>query len=157
MVFGRNFKLTLLRILLWAVICFFVFKVALLRVEVSGISMLPTYQNHSKNWINRLAYLWHEPQRGDVVAIRFSGIHAMLLKRIIALPGETIAFANGHVLINGDVLDEPYEKLPCDWNIKPVTLGPTQYYVVGDNRSMPEQNHTKGVCERERILGKILE
>jgi signal peptidase I len=156
-IFGRNLKMTLLRIVLWAVICVLVFRVALLRIQVDGISMLPTYQNQSKNWINRLAYVWHEPRRGDVVAIRMAGIHAMLLKRIIGLPGETVAFTDGHVLINGQILDEPYEKLSCDWNLPPVTLGANQYYVVGDNRSMPEQNHTKGVCERERILGKIFE
>ncbi len=85
-----------------------------------------------------------------------AGIHAMLLKRIIALPGETIAFADGHVLINGEILDEPYEKLPSDWNRPPVTLGPDQYFVVGDNRSMSQRNHTHGICERNRILGKIL-
>ena len=61
----------------------------------------------------------------------------MLLKRIIGLPGETVAFVNGHVLINGQILDEPYEKSDCDWNAAPVTLGPDQYYYVGDNRSMP--------------------
>ncbi|MEI9963156.1 MAG: signal peptidase I [Limisphaerales bacterium] len=156
-VFGRNLKMTLLRLLLWTVICLLIFRGALLRIEVDGISMLPTYQDHSKNWINRLAYIWHEPQRGDVVAIRMAGIHAMLLKRVIGLPGETIAFVSGQVLVNGEILEEPYEKFPYDWNIQPVTLGASQYYVVGDNRSMPEQNHTKGVCERERILGKILE
>jgi signal peptidase I len=154
--FGRNPKMTLVRIVIWAVACVIVFKVALLRVEVDGISMLPTYKNHSKNWINRLAYFRHEPQRGDVVGIRLAGIHAMLLKRIIGLPGETVAFADGRVLINGKILDEPYEKLPCDWNIAPVKLAADEYYVVGDNRSMPEQDHTKGVCKRERILGKIL-
>jgi signal peptidase I len=154
--FGRNPKMTLVRIVVWVVACVIVFKVVLLRVEVDGISMLPTYKNHSKNWINRLAYFRHEPRRGDVVAIRLAGIHAMLLKRIIGLPGETVAFADGRVLINGKILNEPYEKFPCDWDRAPVKLGDTQYFVVGDNRTMPQQDHTFGECERNRIIGKVL-
>ncbi|HEY1718227.1 MAG TPA: signal peptidase I [Verrucomicrobiae bacterium] len=148
--------MTLVRIVVWVVACVIVFKVVLLRVEVDGISMLPTYKNHSKNWINRLAYFRHEPRRGDVVAIRLAGIHAMLLKRIIGLPGETVAFADGRVLINGKILNEPYEKFPCDWDRAPVKLGDTQYFVVGDNRTMPQQDHTFGECERNRIIGKVL-
>ena len=72
---------------------------------LTGISMLPTCADQSVYWVNRLAYLWHEPQRGDVVAIRFVPAegtinrleppHVMLLKRIIGLPGETVAFKNG--------------------------------------------------------------
>ena len=93
------------------VLCFVVFKFILSAIRVEGISMLPTYQDGSAHFVNRLAYLWHEPRRGDVVSIRLAGTHVMYLKRIIGLPGETVAFVNGQVLINGEVLDEPYEKL----------------------------------------------
>jgi signal peptidase I len=166
MVFGRNPKLTLLRAAVWAAVCLVVFKIMLVHVRVTGISMLPTCQDQSVYWVNRLAYLWHEPQRGDVVAIRFVPAddsisrleppHVMLLKRIIGLPGETVAFRDGHALINGKILDEPYESedYPCYWNHEPVRVGPDQYYVVGDNRSMPWEDHTHGVYPRNRIVGK---
>ena len=163
---GRNPRLTLLRVLIWGAACFFIFRIALVRVQVSGISMLPTYADHSKNWINRFAFLWHEPRRGDVVAISFNRAadpgfrleppHVMLVKRIIGLPGETVAFAGGRVLINGAVLPEPYEKLPCHWNRPPVTLAADEYFIVGDNRSMPESDHYFGVCKRYQIVGKVL-
>jgi signal peptidase I len=78
----------------------------------------------------------------------------MYMKRIIGLPGETVAFAGGRVLINGEVLDEPYEKTPCDWNCPPVKLGPDEYFVVGDNRTMPSENHVFGKAGRDRIIGK---
>lgn len=163
-VFGRNPRVTLLRVLVWAAVCVVIFKILLIHVRVFGISMLPTCPEHSVYWVNRLAYVRHEPRRGDVVAIRFIAAddsisrleppHVMLLKRIIGLPGETVAFANGRVLINGEILGEPYEKFRCDWNSAPVTLGPDQYYVVGDNRSMPPEFHTHGECKRNLILGK---
>jgi signal peptidase I len=157
---------TLLRTAFWVVVCVVVFKLLLVHVRVDGISMLPTCPDQSVYWVNRLAYVRHAPQRGDVVAIRFIKMDSaiarleppgvMLLKRIIGLPGETVAFVNGRVLINGEILDEPYEKSGYDWNSAPVTLGPDEYYVVGDNRSMPPEYHTHGKCERSRIVGKAM-
>ncbi|MBU6411680.1 MAG: signal peptidase I, partial [Verrucomicrobia bacterium] len=118
-VIGRNPKVTLGRALVLAAVCIVVFKFILLPARVEGISMLPTYQDHTVAFVNRLAYLWHPPRRGDVVGIRLAGMHVMYLKRIVGLPEETVAFRNGHVFINGKLLDEPYEKLPCDWTLPP--------------------------------------
>ena len=156
MVFGRKPKATLVRILVLIVTSFVVFRFILLPIRVEGISMLPTYQDRSWNFVNRLAYRWHEPQRGDVVSIRLAGPHLMYMKRIIGLPDETVTFVNGRVLINGKVLDEPYEKSRCDWNCPPVTLGPNEYFVVGDNRTMPPEFHQHGETLRSRIIGKLL-
>jgi len=124
--------------------------------------MEPAYHDHSVNFVNRLAFLRHEPRRGDVVGIRLtppSGLsspHIMYLKRIIGLPGETISFVGGRPRVNGQTLDEPYEKRSCDWNMAPVTLGADEYFVVGDNRTMPQENHVFGKAERSRIVGKAL-
>lgn len=162
---GRNPKATLLRAAIWVAICVVIFKVVLVHVRVDGISMLPTYTDDSRHWVSRLAYFLHEPQRGDVVAIgergendarRLLAPNLMFLKRIIGLPGETIAFAGGRVLVNGEILDEPYEKFPCNWDRPPVTLGADEYFVVGDNRSMAEQDHTFGICKRYQIVGKLV-
>ncbi|MGA3164150.1 MAG: signal peptidase I [Verrucomicrobiota bacterium] len=153
---GRNPKVTLARIAVLIVSCFIIFKFILFAIRAEGISMLPTYQDGSIHLMSRVAYLWHEPQRGDVVSIRLAGAHMMYMKRIIGLPGETIAFANGQVLINGQTLDEPYIKFFCDWNLPPEKLGPDEYYVVGDNRTMPPQYHEHGIAKRDRIFGKLL-
>ena len=153
---GRRPEITLIRADVLAAVCFVVFRFILLPARVQGISMLPTYRDRQFNFVNRLAYLWHEPQQGDVVSVRLAGPSAMLMKRIIALPGETISFQGGHAFINGKMLDEPYVKLPCDWSEAPVTCGSTQYYVVGDNRSMPFESHEQGRAERDRIVGKLL-
>jgi signal peptidase I len=156
-VIGRNPKATLVRVAVLVVTSFVVFnRFILLPIRVEGISMLPTYKDRSWNFVNRLAYFRHEPQRGDVVSIRMAGIHRMYMKRIIGLPGETVAFVGGRVVINGEVLDEPYEKLPCDWNYPPVKLGPDEYFVVGDNRTMPWERHKFGRATRDRIIGKAI-
>lgn len=153
---GRNWRFTLVRTIIWAVATIIIFPHVLVRVEVKGISMLPTCPDHSKYWVNRCAYLWHEPQRGDIVAIRLAGLHEMLLKRIVGLPGEAVAFSDGHILINGAVLSEPYETNTWDWEQAPVALTNDEYYVVGDNRTMPAQDHTHGVCSRYRIIGRLI-
>src|ERR1039458_5261754 len=95
-VIGRNPKATLVRVAVLIVTSFVVFnRFILLPIRVEGISMLPNYKDRSWNFVNRLAYLRHEPQRGDVVSIRLAGIHRMYMKRIIGLATETGAFAYG--------------------------------------------------------------
>ena len=159
---GRRPRTTLVRILVLTILCFVVFNFVLWPIRVNGISMEPTYHDHHLNCVNRLAYIFRQPQRGDVVAIRFSDPgafskpHEMLMKRIIGMPGETVSFHDGHVYINGELLDEPYIKNSCDWEHGPIKCGPDQYYVVGDNRSMPFELHTQGLAERDRIVGRVL-
>ena len=158
---GRNWKLTLARLIVLVVTCFIVFRFILLPVRVEGISMLPTCQNGSVIFVNRLAYTRHGPKRGDVVGIRLSDPSVMwpslmYLKRVIGLPGESVTFMNGEVFINGHALHEPYEKFNCDWDLPPVKLGPTEYFVVGDNRTMPPQFHVFGKVKRDHIVGKAV-
>lgn len=155
-IFGRNLKLTLVRAAVLAVTCVVTLEFVLLPIRVEGISMEPTYHDRSINFVNRFAYIRHEPRRGDVIGVRLAGPHVMYMKRIIGLPGETIAFENGRVSINSQPLGEPYEKSFCDWNYGPVKLMPDEYFVVGDNRAMPKEDHYFGRCARERIIGKIL-
>jgi signal peptidase I len=153
---GRRPGWTLVRICVFVAACVVLFKFVLLPIHIEGISMLPTFQDGRINVVNRLAYRWHEPRRGDVVSVRLAGPSVMFMKRIIGLPGETVSFHDGHTFIDGKLLPEPYLKLPCDWSRAPKLCGPTQYYVVGDNRSMPFELHTQGRVERDHIVGKVL-
>jgi signal peptidase I len=140
-----------------AISAFIVFRFVLVPVRVEGESMWPTYRNRRVNLINRWAYLWHEPRRFDVVGFRLqAGPHVMLLKRVVGLPGETVEFRDGHLYIDGRRLNEPYVRTRCRWNEPPEIVRADEYYVVGDNRAMPAQNHEHGGAERRRIIGKVL-
>jgi len=156
LIIGRSPKRTLLRTFIWALVCILIGKFVLLPIRVQGISMMPTYKPNKVNFINRLAYLFHPPRRGDIVAIKLAGPHVMYLKRVVGLPGETVAFHDGHILINGEVLEEPYLIYRCNWEHEPEQVGPDEYYVVGDNRSMDFFDHEQGRSTRDRIVGKIL-
>ena len=154
---GRNPKRTLVRIVVLVVVAVVVFRYVLLPIRVNGGSMLPTYRENGVNFVNRLAYLFHEPRRGDVVAIRLlAGEHVMYMKRIVGLPGENVAFHRGRLFVNGKPVDEPYVKLRCTWEHAPEPVGPDQYYFVGDNRNMPWEDHYKGRQSRDLIVGKLL-
>lgn len=154
---GRRPAVTLIRVAIWVAAAFFLFRVVLLPVRVEGVSMAPTYRNGGVNFIFRWSFWRHPPQRGDVVGIRFAGDHVMLLKRIIALPGERIAIRQGIVYIDGEPLDEPYVKLfNPTWQQAEVTLKPDEYYIIGDNRGMRSDEHVHGRVEAYRIVGKVL-
>ena len=153
---GRRPRVTVLRIVLTAGVLVLTARFLLLPIRVQGPSMSPTYADNGVNLVNRLAYTFHEPRRGDVVAIRLAGPSLMLMKRIVGLPGETVEFAGGRVFINGRLLDEPYVKHSCRWELPPQKLQTNEFFVVGDNRSMRAADHTFGAATRERILGRVL-
>ncbi len=160
-VFGTRWAWTFTRVLL-LVLAFYIFWNHYFPIQITGPSMEPTFPNQSWNLIDRKAYdLNHLPQRGDVVAIEARTGDVVFLKRIIGLPGERISFFNNRVYINSEPLEEPYVILkPTDprhaWNRRPTSLREDEYFVVGDNRSMPMRHHTHGATIRNRILGKIV-
>ena len=118
--------------------------------------MVPTYTNGGFNLINALTYRFGEPARGDVVAIRLAGRSIMYLKRVVGLPGEEIAIRDGVVEVNGRALDEPYVVRRRPWNTDPVLLGADEYFVVGDNRMVPQSGHRFGRVKRKRMEGKAV-
>jgi signal peptidase I len=155
-VFGVNPRRTAVRILWLAVLSAVTFGWVLIPVRTQGISMQPTYQSGTLNFVNRLSFLWHAPRRGDVVAIRLAGPHVVYLKRIVALPGERLEIVHGQVLIDGAPLEEPYVRNRRPWDIPAVSLTSTEYYVIGDNRGMRASDHDFGRVDAARILGKVL-
>ena len=154
--FGNNPRWTLIRLLVLVATVFVVFRYVLIPIRVTGISMHPTYKHNGINFINLLSYRTHKPQRGDVVMVHVDGKTDRLLKRVIALPGETISIVDGQVFINDQPLDEPYVKARMAWQIPAFRLDDDKYYVIGDNRDMGQRRHDFGVCREHEILGKVL-
>lgn len=130
---------------------FAIFRWVLWPVKISGDSMIPTYQDGQPNFINKLAYLSRQPQRGDVVGVRVGG-GQFYLKRVIGLPGEKIEFRQGTVVVNGTPLVEPYIEHPLLWVLPPVRLGMNDYFVMGDNRSIS----LLGAVAKDAIVGKAV-
>jgi signal peptidase I len=155
-VFGAKPRRTLVRIVVLAAVSFVTFRWVLIPVRTQGISMRPTYESGRLNFVNRLAFVRHGPGRGDIVAIRLAGPHVVYVKRIIGLPGERLSIAQGQVYVNGSPLVEPYVRNRLPWDVPEVTLTGSEYYVIGDNRTMRAADHDFGRVDAERILGRIL-
>jgi signal peptidase I len=123
------------------------------RYIVEGASMQPSFETGEWIIVNRLSYLVGEPQRGDVVILDYPEPQEDLIKRLIGLPGETIEIHDGTVFVNGQALTEPYIKAPPRYRDE-ITLGPDEYYVLGDNRNNSRDSHAFGVVEASHFIGK---
>jgi signal peptidase I len=77
------------------------------------------------------------------------------VKRIVGLPGERVAIAGGFVRVNGTQLSEPYVLSRKPWDYDEVTLGPREYFVIGDNRGVASRGDF-GRVDASRIVGKLL-
>jgi len=155
-VFGDHPRRTAVRVLVLAAISFVTFTWLVVPIRTEGSSMLPTYGPDKFNLVNRLSYVGGRPTRGDVIAIQMAGPHVLYVKRVIGLPGERVAITEGFVAINGVALPEPYVKFRRPWRVDEMTLGPHEYFVMGDNRGMSIGDHDFGRVELSRILGKVV-
>jgi signal peptidase I len=153
---GRDPRRTLTRVAVLTVVSVITFGWLLTPVRVSGISMEPAYHDSTLNLVNRMVYRIRAPRRGDVVAIRLAGPRVLYVKRIVALPSERVSIVAGVVEINGEPLIEPYVHKRQRWNYPEVTVGPREYFVIGDNRSMRMVDHDFGRVDARRVLGMLL-
>ena len=132
-----------------------------MKTSVIGDSMEPTLYIGQEILVNRFIYKLSSPKRGDVIVFLPNGNQKThyYVKRVVALPGETIQIIDGKVYINGSLLeeDESYDKI-----IEPgiaeneMTLDVDEYFVLGDNRNSSEDSRSAniGAIERNNIIGK---
>jgi signal peptidase I len=125
-------------------------------------SMEPTLQVNDRLVIDKLTYDWNEPHRGDMVVfnptrtLRQENFHDALIKRIIGLPGETVAVKKGTVYINGVPLPETYPAARPDYRFGPVVVPANSYLVLGDNRNNSYDSHYWGFVPRHDIVGRAV-
>jgi signal peptidase I len=128
-------------------------------VKVEGGSMEPGLEDQERIFINKLVYRWENVRRGDIVVFRYPhDPHKSFIKRVIALPGDTIRISFGHVYVNGKAVAEPYvpEEF-LDTRSHPETVIPANmYFVLGDHRSMSNDSREFGPVPRSHIYGKAV-
>jgi signal peptidase I len=123
--------------------------------RVEGFSMTPTLQTNQYLLINKLAYTVGEPQRGDVVVLRFPlDPQRDFVKRIIALPGEQVEVRGGVVYVDGWPLAEPYILSRPAYSFPPHQVPPDSYFVLGDNRNNSSDSHVWGFLPKDYLIGK---
>ena len=145
----------LITVILAAVI-FLLLQFTMQNFIVIGTSMQPNFQEGERVVANKLAYRFGEPERGDVIVFHPPGNRQEdYIKRIIALPGETVEVKNGVVYIDAHPLDEPYplNELP-KYTLPHRKVPENEYFVLGDNRNNSNDSHNNWTVPRGNIIGK---
>jgi signal peptidase I len=131
-------------------------------VKVVGRSMRPTLHDSERCLLNRWIYRFRDPQRYDIVVLRDPSDNGFSVKRIIAVPGDSIYLKRGDVYLNGVKLEEPYleSNMPTFTNSKHreqlILCGKNQYYLLGDNRLNSVDSREYGAVPRANLLGPLI-
>ena len=108
---------------------------------VVGDSMVNTLHNN-------------EIKRFDIVVVRQKGKDA-IIKRVIALPGETVEYKDNKLYINGKEMEDPYNDGKTEDYLLDGVIGENEYFVVGDNRSNSADSRMIGLIDKSDIKGRI--
>jgi signal peptidase I len=138
-----------------ALILFVALQATVQNTVVEGQSMEPNLIDGQRLLVNKLAYRFGEPMRGDIVVINSPrGTSEKLIKRVVGLPGETIELRDGRVFINGQLLEEHYHP-SVGMRPHPLThIPPNHYFLLGDNRDHSGDSRVWGTISADFIVGQ---
>ena len=146
------FKAIMIAILIALFLRSFIFATSI----VEGESMEPTIEDGERLIFNKIVYIIDEPKRGDVIIIQ--QIDKNYVKRVIALPGETIEIKNNELYINGEKYIQSF--LSEEASMKTGSFGPIDvpvdsYFVMGDNRAISKDSRNGlGYIQKDEIIGR---
>ena len=135
--------------------------------RIPSESMQDTLQIGDRVLVDRITWRFSEPERGDVVVFHPPFEGPVLIKRIVGMPGDTLELREGRVVLNGQLLEEPYVRrigetpVPTEpfgnglpWALDaPYTVPPGNYFVMGDNRIDSGDSRDFGPVPRDQLVG----
>ena len=170
----------ILEAVLLALVVLIVLQATVRNFKVEGSSMAPTLESgqflvvdqasffkFDRERLSRAVPFWKvdrsppefafdPPQRGEIIVFHYPADETKdFVKRVIGLPGETVAVRSGTVYVNGEALREPYLERRDGSGSPPLTLGPKQYYVIGDNRRNSNDSRAWGPVPEDNIVGRV--
>lgn len=157
----REWPVLLIEVIVAVVLGYLVTSHGLERIQVSGNSMNLILQDGDTILVNKMAYKIFSPSRNDVIVFRQEGQehNYYSVKRVVALPGETVQIMDGILYIN----DKPYEEINKVEKMitagvaeEKITLEKGEYFVLGDNRNQSEDSRysSVGMITKKEIIGK---
>jgi signal peptidase I len=134
---------------------FFMLRFTIDTVIILGSSMEPSFFSGQRILVSKVSYFMHEPERGDVIVFTPTNSEkGEFIKRVIALPGDTIEVKDGTVHVNEVELKEPYIKSPPSYPFQKKEIPTNNYFVLGDNRNHSNDSHNGWLVPRQNIIGK---
>jgi signal peptidase I len=122
---------------------------------VHGPSMQPNLHYDQRVMVEKVTYrLIHGPRRGDVVVIDVPGEDEPLIKRVVALPGETVEVRGGQVFVDGQMQQESWTTRQGGPDHPPTLVPPLHVFVLGDNRGSSRDSRAFGPVSMDQIVGQ---
>ncbi len=158
-----SFIVDTLQVIVFAVSIFlFIYLLVMQPHKIKGSSMEPDFHNGEFLLTDKLTYRFSEPKRGDVVIFKAPpDDRDEFIKRIIAIPGDTVLVQNGKVSVNGKLIDEPYlsdNTFTSGGSIAvegtQLTIPQGKYFMMGDNRPHSFDSRNFGPIGKEKITGR---
>jgi signal peptidase I len=125
--------------------------------QVEQYSMEPTLLPHDRVLVNKFIYRFREPRRGDIIVLHYPRDPSRnYIKRIVGLPGDRVEIRGGHVLINGESVEELYVNGTPTGDYGPETVPGDSFFVLGDNRNNSEDSRAFGFLKRSLVIGQAI-
>jgi signal peptidase I len=151
------FRDLMLSVLIAVLVILFLYR----PVKVEGTSMMPSLYDQERLFINQFSYKFGlgDIKRGDTVEFWYpEDTTKSYIKRVIGLPGDTVAVQDGYVIVNGKRLVENY--IPPEYRddrpYPPTVVPPNEYFVLGDHRISSNDSRAWGFVPRNYIYGKAV-
>ena len=151
----KTFLRELLITIVLAVIIFLAARSTMQTFVVVMTSMEPNFHEGQRLVVNKAVYFFGDPERGDVVIFDSPNkTKEDFIKRIIGIPGDSVAVHGGSVYVNDVKLDEPYIMEPPRYTMPEKEIPEDSYFVLGDNRNHSNDSHNNWMVPRDSIIGK---
>ena len=124
------------------------------RTVVFSQSMEPNLHENQQLIVDKLSYHLRQPERGEIVVLEVEDSAIPYIKRVIGLPGETLEIRDNRVLIDGEVLSEPYLADVMQQNYGPIHIPEGHVFVMGDNRSYSRDSRVIGPIPIENVTSR---
>ena len=145
----------LFKTIILSLLVFMAMHISVQNYRVQGPSMQPTLVQGEYVIVNKLVYAFQPPKLGEVVVFQFPEDRSRdLVKRVIGVPGDTVSMKNGLVILNNAVLEEPYVTRGDSTTMPPITLGVSEFFVLGDNRQSSNDSRNWGAVTLEDLIGR---
>jgi len=176
---ARSAIVDLAKTAIQALLLFIILSALIGRFEIHQISMEPNFHEGQRVLVSKLDSIWSslvvstahaaDTRRNSPFALQHGQVVVFfktpardgdaLIKRAIGLPGDTVELRDGTVLINGMLLNEPYvngAQTSCGNYCRPFTLGPDEYFLMGDNRLNSLDSRSFGPIPATQIVGRVV-